>query len=112
MIKFMTNNSLIALIRTTTLLWVMLLVPVHALGGMLIGSGFEDRMYSIDPTTGQATFIGNNLVNGNGKGLAYDAKNDVLFGISTSLTDLYTVDITSGAWMKSAAISARQLFQH
>jgi hypothetical protein len=77
---------------------VSLSVQGGAQAGIILGSNFDDDLFSIDASSGVANLIGNSGVNGNGKGLAFDPEKNALFAISTSLGDLYSVDQITGVW--------------
>ncbi len=66
---------------------------LYAVGGGNSGSG----LYSIDVTTGLASFIGGIDFVGNMPGLAYDAANDTLYLNDGVDHNLYTVDRVTGA---------------
>ncbi len=85
----------------TLFLWilfaVLILAPIASGGVTLFASDAETQeLYSIDPTTGASTLVGNFEVDGYLAGLGYDPKNDILYGTTTLTGNLYSINYSTG----------------
>ncbi len=68
----------------------------HALYGIVAGPAFNwSALIEIDKETGQGTQIGQQNVHFSG--LAFDMETKVLYGIDNWTSDLYTIDVRTGA---------------
>ena len=82
----------------TILLAVLFRTPTAKAGVILYAcDAGTQQLFTLNPSTGSATFVGGFAVNGFMAGLAYDSQHDVLFGSETQTDSLYRINRATGA---------------
>ncbi|QEF98259.1 hypothetical protein Mal15_23080 [Stieleria maiorica] len=94
----MTNRNLLGRLCGIIALLLLFRTPACADPVLFLVDGNTSSLWSVNPTNGSATQVGNLGVTASLMGLAYDTVNDQLYMTSTSdiNSQLYRVDMTTG----------------